>query len=239
MVKTTQYQKLYDFLLRQIIDGRYQPGDLLPSESELRLGHGLSQPTVRRAVELLEEDGFVKRHQGKGSIVQKRPVGVGILSFEGDLFTSQNDSPKIYTKILKGPEITKELPVEFGFKPNESESAHDYYIIQRQRSVESKIIFYETICLPNIDLPRFTQVKFENTSFYEAIYRRYGIITTHSEQRFMAVRADVQLADQLAVSLGDPIQKLQRKFATNRPNYFIYSDLSANTDGICLFSHSA
>lgn len=237
-MKSTQYQKLYDFLLRQIIDGKYQPGDLLPSESELRLSHSLSQPTVRRAVELLEEDGFVKRHQGKGSIVQKRPVGVGILSFEGDLFTSQKDSPKIHTRILKGPELIEKLPTGFGFVAEGQDSEKGYYIFERERAVDSRIIFYESLCMPNVDLPRFNQLKLDNTSFYETIFRRYGILTTRSEQKFMAVKADVSLSAKLGIPVGDPVQLLQRKFSTNRKGYFIYSNLAANTDGICLFSHS-
>jgi DNA-binding GntR family transcriptional regulator len=238
MKKTTQYYKLFELLRRQIFDGVFLPGDLLPSESELKAAHNLSQPTVRKAVELLEVEGFVKRHQGKRSIVQTRPVGVGIISIKGDLLTSQHDCPKIYTKIITQQRIISEVPDCMGFKPELNEAAHGFYFFERCRTVEDHVIFFEQLCIPNINLKRFRQLKLENKSLYETLFRQYNIMTIASEQRFWAVTADEVLAITLQIKVGDPVQRLQRRFTTNRPGFFIYSNLSANTDNMYLFSHS-
>lgn len=236
--RATQYQKLYETLRKQIVEGIYGPGDLLPSESELKTAHHLSQPTVRKAVELLEQEGFVEKRQGKGSIVQTRPVGVGIVSIQGDIFTSQSDSKRIETKIITPPHIMKSVPESFGFKPEEVESPNGFYFLERQRSIENQVIFFEQLCIPNISLERFRQLKLENISLYDTLFRQYNIMTTASEQRFWAVNADDTLVAQLQIVAGEPVQRLQRRFTTNRPGFFIYSNLSANTDNIYLFSHS-
>ncbi len=54
-----------------IADGEYNPGDRLPSESELCLQHGVSRGTVVRAIEDLVREGIVYRRQGAGSFIAR------------------------------------------------------------------------------------------------------------------------------------------------------------------------
>jgi len=238
MKKITEYQKLYENLRRQIIEGNLPEGQLLPSENELKSAYHLSQPTVRKAVEMLENEGFVKKHQGKGSIVQTRPVGVGIATFSGDLFTTQDDCCEIVTKIIKKAEIIKDLPVEFGFKASNRIVGNGYYYFERQRIVDGKVIFYEKLCIPNSNLSRFSQLKLDNLSLYKLLCRKYEIVTTQSEQRFWATAADEAMAEKLQIQAGIPVQCLQRKFSTNRPDFYIYSYLISNTNQFYLFNTS-
>jgi GntR family transcriptional regulator len=49
--------------------GRYQPGDLLPSESEMVRMYGIGKHTARAAVAELRRMGRAESQQGKGSIV--------------------------------------------------------------------------------------------------------------------------------------------------------------------------
>jgi GntR family transcriptional regulator len=62
--------------LRNLVQrGGYAPGDRLPSEIELSQQLGISRPTLREALRLLEEDGSIVRRHGVGTFVaQSRPV---------------------------------------------------------------------------------------------------------------------------------------------------------------------
>jgi GntR family hexuronate regulon transcriptional repressor len=66
-------QKLYQQIARAIAaaiaDGRYVPGDKLPSERELADQFGVSRPTVRDAMIALEFQGLVEARQGSGVYV--------------------------------------------------------------------------------------------------------------------------------------------------------------------------
>src|SRR3954470_21291793 len=66
-------QKLYQQIARRIAasieDGRYGPGDRLPSERELADDFGVSRPTVRDAMIALEFQGLVEARQGSGVYV--------------------------------------------------------------------------------------------------------------------------------------------------------------------------
>ncbi|MEU6443970.1 GntR family transcriptional regulator [Streptomyces sp. NPDC047046] len=52
-----------------IRQGRYQPGELLPSEAQMREMYDVGQSTVRRALAELRTMNLVRSHQGKGTVV--------------------------------------------------------------------------------------------------------------------------------------------------------------------------
>jgi GntR family transcriptional regulator len=56
--------------LHSLIDGgTYEPGERLPSEKELAARLGISRPTLREALQHLEQDGVVVRKHGVGTFV--------------------------------------------------------------------------------------------------------------------------------------------------------------------------
>ena len=65
----TKYQKIYQDLLDQIKRGDIKPHTLLPSESELMKIYDASRDTVRKALNLLLNDGYIQKNKGKGSVV--------------------------------------------------------------------------------------------------------------------------------------------------------------------------
>lgn len=65
-----QYQTIYENLKEQILQGVYAPGSRLPFERELCEIYGVQRITVRKALELLVQDGMICKHPGKGSFVR-------------------------------------------------------------------------------------------------------------------------------------------------------------------------
>lgn len=49
--------------------GEWGPGDAIPSESELALRFGVSQGTVRKAIDEMAAENLLVRRQGKGTFV--------------------------------------------------------------------------------------------------------------------------------------------------------------------------
>lgn len=77
-IRETTTHPLYDVLaatLREnILTGVYPPGSKIPSESELMEDTGLSRSTVRRALEVLVEDGLLVKERGRGTFVAGSPT---------------------------------------------------------------------------------------------------------------------------------------------------------------------
>lgn len=69
-----RYLAIADELRRQLVGGELAAGRLLPSESELGRAYAASRVTVRRALELLREEGLVDSRQGFGWFAAAAPV---------------------------------------------------------------------------------------------------------------------------------------------------------------------
>lgn len=57
----------------RIMSGELEPGDRLPSETDLRAQWKTSRPTVRQAVAQLASEGLVDVEHGRGTFVRRRP----------------------------------------------------------------------------------------------------------------------------------------------------------------------
>src|SRR5271165_5941971 len=80
-VKLPKYQHVLESIKNDILGGRYQPGQKLPSEAALVKRFGTSRITVGRALRELRQAGLIKSHAGTGNFVDAR-----VASDEGLLF---------------------------------------------------------------------------------------------------------------------------------------------------------
>jgi DNA-binding GntR family transcriptional regulator len=74
------YAQLAGILRHSMATGILRPGDQLPSESQLCDRYGVSPMTVRRAINILIDQGVVTAEQGRGTFV--KPVAMGAASFQ-------------------------------------------------------------------------------------------------------------------------------------------------------------
>lgn len=68
-----KYMQLVDELIQKVTTGEIRPGEALPSEHQLCDTYQLARTTVRNAMQLLEEQGWINRIHGKGSFVSTNP----------------------------------------------------------------------------------------------------------------------------------------------------------------------
>ena len=68
------YVQVYDVLYNLIHSGAGKPGDLIPGEVALAAHFGVSRGTVRQAIQYLEEDGLLTKHQGRGTEITDRSL---------------------------------------------------------------------------------------------------------------------------------------------------------------------
>lgn len=66
---TNKYLTIYESIVEQIKNGELSPQTLLPSENELKDQYDTSRETIRKALNLLSQNGYIQKVRGKGSIV--------------------------------------------------------------------------------------------------------------------------------------------------------------------------
>jgi DNA-binding GntR family transcriptional regulator len=231
MAELPEHKKLYEALRRLISDGVYAEGDLLPSENELSSVHGVARHTVRKALDRLVVDGYILKHQGKGSVVKGVPKGIGILSLMST--TSAVGDNILTTKIIGRPEV-RAWKEAFTFELSDVEKEVGCIYFERLRSLNGKPVFYDITMLPNLNFPRFTSLNLENKSLFDVLRTKYQIEVTGGVQQIFAIKADVKLQEHFRVRPGHPVLRLNRKLNTNKMGVYIYSQVFCITDELGL-----
>jgi GntR family transcriptional regulator len=94
------YVQLVNSLRHSMATGLLRPGNQLPSESQLCKHYDVSPMTVRRAINLLVDQGFVIAEQGRGTFV--KPVAMGAATFQlGDLQNLFNNPEHTTVRVLE------------------------------------------------------------------------------------------------------------------------------------------
>ncbi|MCP4822911.1 MAG: phosphonate metabolism transcriptional regulator PhnF [Shimia sp.] len=76
--RTPIWQSIASALTEDITEGRYGPGDKLPTEAELSARFGVNRHTVRHALKSMSETGLVHARRGAGVFVAQVPTDYAI-----------------------------------------------------------------------------------------------------------------------------------------------------------------
>ena len=113
------YAQLVRIVQEQIAMGRLRPGDRLPSESQLCEHHAISRMTVRRAINILVEQGLVISKQGQGTFI--KPMQFWAATFGlGQFQNLLADERRIRIKILEASidsadgRVTRKMAIKRG-----------------------------------------------------------------------------------------------------------------------------
>jgi GntR family transcriptional regulator len=68
------YYQLKEIFLEKIENKELKEGDIIPSEKELQQIYDVSRATVRNAIQLLVNEGFMQKKKGRGTFVKRRKI---------------------------------------------------------------------------------------------------------------------------------------------------------------------
>lgn len=112
--KKLLYIEVAKDLKADILTGHYPVGTLIPTEIELEQKYEVSKITIRKAVEILSQEGYLEKKSGKGTtVISNRPFNKlsKATSFSTVL---ENEGLKLIKKIVSLEELTTddELPAD-------------------------------------------------------------------------------------------------------------------------------
>jgi GntR family phosphonate transport system transcriptional regulator len=76
--RTPIWQSIATAITEDITEGRYSPGDKLPTEAELSARFGVNRHTVRHAIKSMSDNGLVHARRGAGVFVAQVPTDYAI-----------------------------------------------------------------------------------------------------------------------------------------------------------------
>ena len=77
-IATPLYKQLEEKIRKEIDAGERAAGSRLPTENELSESYHVSRVTVRKALAVLSESGYLERKSGKGTFVAEKNCSVTV-----------------------------------------------------------------------------------------------------------------------------------------------------------------
>lgn len=189
----TLYEKIIEYVRRLITDQDLQPGDRLPSETEIAATCGVSLMTVRRAMGDLSAAGVLSRIQGKGTFVRSRRIEAASTILGGLRETLADHGDNLESRLIslmKAPadEVTaKALAVPLGSAT---------WRVVRVRLINQTPVVREVAIIPRILAPDLDTRFHENMSLYEVLATHYGLSESTEEQTLIArLATDTEVND--------------------------------------------
>jgi GntR family transcriptional regulator len=206
------YQQIRDRILQGLQSGEWRPGEAIPSEIELASRYGVSQGTVRKAIDALATDNLLVRRQGRGTYVashQEQRAQYRFLRLRPDEGEPVQPSSRfLEVRRLRAPvDIARALEL----KPGET-----VVLIHRLLEFGPTPIVLDEIWLPGARFRGLTAERLNAYSgpLYGLLEAEYGTRMIRARERLKAVPAPPQEAAWLGVPVGEPLLLVERVSTT-------------------------
>jgi GntR family transcriptional regulator len=211
--RTLRYQEIANTLRKRLTAGRYANATVLPSESELSDQFGASRVTVRRALEVLREEGLVTSRQGLGwtlvagpmpqslgrlGTIEEQLLASGVRSARQIVDFAFERAPKLIAQLLNTDQVLR---------------------VKRVNLADDEPFAVVTVWCSLALGRKLSRRDVERSSFYELI----DVPLKGATQTIAADAASKTEAKLLAIKPGSPVLRCERTTRDVRGNVVLYS----------------
>ena len=207
----TKYMIIYEDLRQKIADGTYEGGDQLPDEKSLCEIYDCSRMTVKKALDMLVEEGLIYRRQGQGSFVlgQIQPsdtIEIAERDLSGFTKSLKGKAGHVTTKILHFGLIfaTKDIAEKLDLNVNDP-----VYDILRVRIYDGKPYVIDHTYMPPNVIPGITE-DILNHSVYAYIENDLGKRIASAHKISWADCSNQQDQEELGLKPTEPVLVVQQ-----------------------------
>lgn len=213
------YQQLMDDIKLDISNQKYRHGDKIPSETELAEIYNVSRITVRRAVSELCDEGYLAKHQGKGTFVTPPKITRKIMQ---DTHVHSFTATCAMSGMQPGGRT-----VGIRIVPSRQEEQHflklpkdsNVIYLQRIRTADGDPVMLENTFLPSPEFDSLLSTDLTNRSLNETLRQKYSrSLVVRQTTKVEVSRASPEHAQLLDITPGDPLFFITAYFLDERDN---------------------
>lgn len=217
----SKYLSIYNELMSKIENGKIKANTKLPSENELMRDYNVSRDTIRKALNLLAQNGYVQKIRGKGSFV----LDVDKFDFPvSGLVSFKELSEKMGTKsktILHELELMK--PDEFLMKQLNVSKNDKIWKVIRVREIGSEKIILDKDFLNERIVPNLTREICED-SIYEYVENELGLRISFAKKEFTVEQSTEEDKEYLDLKSYDMVVVVKNYTYLNDATLFQYTE---------------
>jgi GntR family transcriptional regulator len=205
-----RYQPLYkqvkSLILQRVLDGTWLPGTSLPSEQKLGREFGVSQGTIRKALDEMTAENIFVRKQGKGTFISQHSPTRSLFHF---FYIVSNEGKRTMpdSKVIKVTRAPANKTERERLNLAEGEKV---IRIKRVRYLENKPVISEQISLPKEifgDLGKNGEIR---NTLYEIYESRYDVKVMKAIESLRAVKLKKEDSAHLGLTAGTPVIEIDR-----------------------------
>ncbi|MDY0330744.1 MAG: GntR family transcriptional regulator [Thiomonas sp.] len=208
------YRQIKGLITRSLQQGEWKPGEIIPSEADLARRFGVSQGTVRKAVDELAADGLLLRRQGRGTFVSthhEERVKFRFLRLVPDAIAegARAMPQPMERQFLECKRIraSQDVARALGIKAGEGITQ-----IRRLLLLAGEPVVYEDIYLPGPAFRGLTAERLESYRgpLYALFESEFSTRMVRAEEKLRAVNASAQEAELLRVREAEALLLVER-----------------------------
>lgn len=200
MNRQALYLTVYNTLKQEITEGILKVGSLLPTEQELEDRFQVSRTTVRKAVGLLRDEGYLDVRQGRGTTVQDISTTQKLSHISSITETLKNDGHEVSVQCMSITRMQAPDSMSDIFAPGTP-----LYCLERVLCSDGLPINYSTTYLLAEMVPGFELHTNMFCGLYHFLETKYHIQLSEATETLSASAANFAEAQILNIPQGSPL----------------------------------
>ncbi|HEY6727034.1 MAG TPA: GntR family transcriptional regulator [Polyangiaceae bacterium] len=220
------YHQLATSLSAAITEGRFKPGERLPSEPELARRFGVTRPTVRQATRLLAERRLVEAKRGSGTFVRPPTEQVDLFSLAGTLEAFERSGVRLERRLL-GKIRKVQVDPAFAGHPFAGRVAYQFRRLSRARGCP---VLLEDFYVDPTTFPELEGYNLSVKSFARVVREHYFLRPARGRQTFQTLSVTEEVGALLELAAGETVLLVRRTLDFPAAPGAVYVELACRTD---------
>lgn len=203
------YQQIKSLMMQSLEAAEWRPGESIPSEMDLAARFGVSQGTVRKAIDTLAAENILVRRQGKGTFVathtEEKNSNFRFLRIRRN--DGKDEYPQSRLLDVRRGKASVEVARLLELKPGDA-----VLILRRVFDYSGEPVVLDEITLPAVLFRGLTKARYQayHGSMYGFFETQFGVRMLRATERLKAIAADAVTAQVLRVDQGAPLLAVER-----------------------------
>lgn len=203
---TPLYLQVKEIVVSRISNGKWQSGDLIPTEIELMKEFNVSRTTIRQAISILVQEGILEKRQGRGTTVKslKLTGSLGRLTGFAEEILEKGYVPN--SRLIKA-EYRNDLFIEK--KKLQVPDNGEIVLINRLRFLNDEPIAIEKTTWTK-EIGEILMAHDLNEAKYYQLLEENNVFLKNAKETISAINATSYEAELLGVSTGTALLQMTR-----------------------------
>ena len=224
----SKYKDVYNDIKSRIRDGILKPGEFLNSESELANEYSYSKDTIRKALSILELEGYIQKIKGKNSLILERGYlkNVSLSSLQTSQELNKAENLNIKTNLISLYIIQDDKKLMDIFHATKD---NDFYKVVRTRSLDGEKLEYDVSYFDRRIIP-FLSKEISQKSIYEYLENELNLKISYSRREIKFRSATDEERRHINLENIDRVVVIETYAYLSNGNLFQYETITYHPD---------